>query len=98
MGVSGIHRRQHAVRQPRIRNLGVEVVSVLDAFGVAQRDDGFDFADCAGGFESETLGGVLLDFGGGHELRFDDDRRAVRGGDEDVGLQSAVSGDGLSAL
>lgn len=46
----------------------------------------------------EPCGCFVLDAVRGHELGFDDNGRAVGCGDEDVGLQGFVAGDGLRAF
>ena len=75
-----------------------QVVGVFQTCWVAQGNDGLYLAPAARYCESQPCGCFVLDAVSGHELRFDDYGCAVGGGDEDVGLQCLVAGDGLRAF
>ena len=89
---------EDAVGEAGVGEGGAEVVGLADGIGEAQGDGGFDDAPVGGDLEAETLARLGLDGGGGHVFGFDDDGGAVGCGDEDVGAEAGVSGDGLGVL
>ena len=89
---------EYAVGEVRRRQGGSQVVGVADGVGVAEGNDRFDDASVGGQFQAEAGFGLRFDGARWHVLGLDDDGGAAWDGDDDVGAQAGLAGDGLGVL
>ena len=89
---------EDAVVEAGRRQGGVEVVGLRNVVWVAEGDGGLDDARVGGHLQPEAGLGLRFDGARGHVLGLDHYRRAAACGDDDVGAQPSVAGDGLGVL
>ena len=89
---------QDAVGEAGVPEFFGQVVGVFESCWVTEGYGCLYLAPAASDRERQPCGCFVLYAVRGHELRFDDYGCAVGGGDEDVGLQCLVAGDGLRAF
>ena len=74
---------------------GAQVVGIAHRGWVSEGDDCFDDASVGGQLKPEASPGLRFYRTRGHVLGLDDDGRAAWHGDDDVGAQPGLTGDGL---
>ena len=74
------------------------IIGFSNGLGVADRYSGFHGSRFSLDSEPQPLGSVLLHFGSGLILGFDDHRGAARSGNQHVGMTACVVDEGLSVL
>ena len=89
---------EEAVGEAGRRQGGAQVVGLANSVRVAEGDGGFDDAPVGGHLQPEAGPGLRFDGARGHVLGLDHHGCAAGRGDDDVGAQPRVAGDGLGVL